>query len=51
VTDHRINISTYNLTGFMTGALLDDFIDELATRDESERLATQFEDTVTESSG
>jgi peptide chain release factor 1 len=22
VTDHRINLSTYNLTGFMTGALL-----------------------------
>ena len=39
VTDHRINVSTYNLTGFMTGALLDEFIDELATRDEAERLS------------
>jgi peptide chain release factor 1 len=51
VTDHRINESTYNLTGFMTGALLDDFIDELATRDESVRLATLGEETVTEHSG
>jgi peptide chain release factor 1 len=38
VTDHRINRSTYNLTGFMEGNL-DEFIDELATRDEAERLA------------
>lgn len=50
VTDHRINQSTYNLTGFMTGALLDDFIDELATRDEAERLSTLGEETVTEGS-
>jgi peptide chain release factor 1 len=48
VTDHRINQSTYNLTGFMTGALLDDFIDELATRDEAERLATLGEEAVIE---
>ena len=51
VTDHRINVSTYNLTGFMTGALLDDFIDELATKDEAERLSTLDEETVAESSG
>lgn len=38
VTDHRINMSTYNITGFMSGNL-DEFIDELSTRDESERLA------------
>jgi peptide chain release factor 1 len=38
VTDHRINQSIYNLTGFMDGNL-DEFIDELATRDEAERLA------------
>jgi peptide chain release factor 1 len=44
VTDHRINVSTYNLAGFMTGSLLDDFIDELATRDESERLGSLVED-------
>ncbi len=48
VTDHRINLSTYNLTGFMSGALLDEFIDELATRDEAERLATLGEEKVTE---
>jgi peptide chain release factor 1 len=38
VTDHRINMSTYNLPNFMYGNL-DEFIDELATRDEAERLA------------
>jgi peptide chain release factor 1 len=51
VTDHRINVSTYNLTGFMTGALLDDFIDELATGDEADRLAAIGEETVVEDSG
>lgn len=39
VTDHRINISSYNLPAVMDGEI-DMFIDELATRDESERLAT-----------
>jgi peptide chain release factor 1 len=48
VTDHRINLSTYNLAGFMTGALLDDFIDELATRDEAERLSSIDEEPVVE---
>jgi peptide chain release factor 1 len=38
VTDHRINVSSYNLPAVMDGAI-DDFIDELATRDEAERLA------------
>ncbi len=38
VTDHRINVSSYNLSGVMEGAL-DDFVDELATREEAERLA------------
>jgi len=51
VTDHRLNLSTYNLTGFMTGALLDDFIDELATRDEAERLSSLGEESVVESGG
>lgn len=50
VTDHRVNMSTYNLTGFMTGALLDEFIDELATRDEAERLSTIIDEPVTEES-
>lgn len=44
VTDHRINKSTYNLQAFMTSSLLDEFIDELATRDEAERLSTIGED-------
>jgi peptide chain release factor 1 len=38
VTDHRINLSTYNLAGFMEGNL-DEFIEELSTRDEAERLS------------
>lgn len=38
VTDHRINVSSYNLSVVMEGAI-DPFIDELATRDEAERLA------------
>ncbi len=37
VTDHRIGISSYNLPAVMDGAL-DEFIDELAQRDEAERL-------------
>jgi len=38
VTDHRINLSVYNLPSVMEGNI-DVFIDELATRDEAERLA------------
>ena len=37
VTDHRINVSSYNLPAVMDGDL-DEFIDELATRDQAERL-------------
>jgi peptide chain release factor 1 len=38
VTDHRINISSYNLPAVMEGDI-DLFIDELSTNDEAERLA------------
>jgi len=38
VTDHRINISSYNITGVMDGDI-NQFIEELATRDEADRLA------------
>ncbi len=38
VTDHRVNISSYNLPAVMDGDI-DQFIDELATRDEAERLS------------
>jgi peptide chain release factor 1 len=38
VTDHRINISSYNLPAQMDGDL-DMFIDELSQRDEADRLA------------
>jgi peptide chain release factor 1 len=38
VTDHRINHSSYNLQGMMEGNI-DEFIEELTTRDEAERLA------------
>ncbi len=38
VTDHRINVSNYNLPAILDGEL-DVFLDELATRDEAERLS------------
>jgi len=38
VTDHRIGYSSYNLPAVMDGSI-DQFIDELSTQDESERLA------------
>jgi peptide chain release factor 1 len=38
VTDHRINVSSYNLAGVMEGSI-DQFIDELSTRDEADRLS------------
>ena len=38
VTDHRINLSNYNLPVVMEG-YIDEFIDELSMRDEAERLA------------
>ena len=38
VTDHRINVSSYNLPMVMMGDI-DQFIDELSTRDETDRLA------------
>ncbi len=43
VTDHRINYSSHNLTSVMNGNL-DQFIDELSLRDETERLSTSNED-------
>jgi peptide chain release factor 1 len=39
VTDHRIGLSIYNLPAVMDGGI-DEFIEELSTRDEAERLAT-----------
>jgi peptide chain release factor 1 len=38
VTDHRINLSSYNLPAVMSGDI-QQFIDELSTRDETDRLA------------
>lgn len=38
VTDHRINVTSYNLPAVMEGSL-DQFIDELITRDQAEKLA------------
>ena len=38
VTDHRIGVSSYNLPGVMAGDI-DQFIDELSTRDEAGRVA------------
>lgn len=39
VTDHRINISSFNLAGVMAGYELDTFINELQLADEADRLA------------
>ena len=39
VTDHRIGVSNYNLPAVMDGSI-DQFIDELSTRDEADRLAS-----------
>jgi peptide chain release factor 1 len=38
ITDHRINVSSFNISGVLDGEL-DVFIDELSMRDESERLS------------
>jgi peptide chain release factor 1 len=38
VTDHRINLSIFNLPAVMEGGI-DQFIDELSTRDEADRLS------------
>lgn len=38
VTDHRINVSSYNLAGVLEGGI-DSFIDELSLREETDRLA------------
>ena len=43
VTDHRINMSLYNITALMDGEI-DPFIDELALRQETERLSASGED-------
>jgi peptide chain release factor 1 len=38
VSDHRINMTSYNLPAILNGGL-DDFIDELITREQAEKLA------------
>jgi peptide chain release factor 1 len=38
VTDHRINVSSYNLAGVMDGDI-NVFVDELATREQAEKLS------------
>ncbi len=45
VTDHRVNLSSYNLVGVMNGTELDYFIDELRLADEAERLSA-FENPI-----
>ncbi len=39
VTDHRVGLSNYNLPAVMDGSI-DQFIEELSTRDEADRLAS-----------
>ncbi len=38
VTDHRINVSIFNLPAVMEGSI-DQFIEELSSRDEADRLS------------
>ncbi len=45
VTDHRINISNYNLPTVMDGDL-DEFIDEIATRDQARRLEEELSEAL-----
>jgi peptide chain release factor 1 len=40
VTDHRINLTLYNLPKVLEGEALDDVIDPLIAEDQAERLAT-----------
>lgn len=40
VTDHRINISSYNLAGVLDGYELDTFIEELQHAEEAERMSS-----------
>ncbi len=42
ITDHRINLSSYNLAGVLNGDL-DEFINELALAEQSEKLASLTE--------
>ena len=44
VTDHRINKTTYNIEYIMNGEGLDEYIDELRSTDEAERLAAMAEE-------
>jgi peptide chain release factor 1 len=39
VSDHRIEVTLYNIDNVINGTALDDFIDELIQRDEAEKLA------------
>lgn len=39
VSDHRIEMTVYNIDNVINGTALDDFIDALITRDEAEKLA------------
>jgi peptide chain release factor 1 len=43
VTDHRINLSSYNLAGVLEGGL-DEFIEALSIQEEAERLAMAGEE-------
>lgn len=39
VSDHRINLTVYNIDNVMTGKALDEIVDALQTHDQAERLA------------
>ncbi len=39
VTDHRINLTTYNIAAVMDGAGLTEFVDALIANDQAEKLS------------
>jgi peptide chain release factor 1 len=43
VTDHRINLTLYNIENIMNGSELDEMIDNLIAEDQAERLAAEEE--------
>ena len=43
VTDHRINLTLYNIDRIMDGSELDELIDNLIAEDQAERLAAEEE--------
>ena len=44
VTDHRINLTAYNLNAFINEGEIDEFISALTTQDQADKLSEVSED-------